>query len=348
MDEIFKDLGDKTPQAFIDGITVHAHRFLGKPPSNPAYICNWDFDLGLITGEVKVPFLQAINKALSSFMYNLEDLENALPEISPPDRDITFLRVNAVGAQLEIPVSTEEISIQVGPVTLGADDRTSLLRSSRATVSVQSLVIRVSQNEMPIASFNSSIRITLLGRRPDLLDHGPKQSKHVREHDAPSRRAWFLYSKRKGHTEDDLDTFEIDLPQLAQERVASLHSRSYIPPPQVRKGNIQIQEIHFASSYVAPAYSSSTRDETFMSHPASVSFPEATPMLHSSYSEILSSHVDKLPAAQRTLIFEFSTDTSLVLSPNVIQTATALFLASETVVSTMELQILTGRTLFHI
>jgi hypothetical protein len=332
MDEIFKDLGDKTPQAFLDGITVHAHRFLGKPPSNPAYICNWDFDLGLITGEVKVPFLQAINMALDSFVYNLEDLENALPEISPPDRDITFLRVNAAGAKLRIPVGKEEILIQLGPVTLGADDRTSLLRSSRATVSVQSLAISVRRDETTVASFTSSIRVTMLGRRPDLLDHGPKQSKHVRENDAPSRRAWFLYSKRKGHIEDDLDTFEIDLPQLAQERVTSLHSRSYIPNCNVRKSKIQVEEIHFASSYMAPEYISSSGDGDCANQPATLSFQEATPMLHSSYSEIVSTHVDKLPAAQKTIIIELSTDTSLVLSPDVIQTAMALFQALETMV----------------
>jgi hypothetical protein len=259
-------------------------------------------------------------------------LENALPEISPPDRDITFLRVNAAGAKLRIPVSKDEIIIQLGPVTLGADDRTSLLRSSRATVSLQSLAISVRRDETTVASFTSSIRVTMLGRRPDLLDHGPKQSKHVRENDAPSRRAWFLYSKRKGHIEDDLDTFEIDLPQLAQERVTSLHSRSYIPNCNVRKSNIQVEEIHFASSYMAPEYISSSGDGDCTNQPASLSFQEATPMLHSSYSEIVSTHVDKLPAAQKTIIIELSTDTSLVLSPDVIQTAMALFQALETMV----------------
>lgn len=332
LDEIFKDLGDKTPEAFIDGITVHAHRFLGKPPSNPAYICNWDFDLGLITGEVKIPFLQAINMALDSFIYNLEDLENALPEISPPDRDVTFLRINAAGAQLRIPIKAEEILIHLGPVTLGADDRTSLLRSFRATITVQSLSISVLHNQTSVASFTSSIHVTMLGRRPDLLDHGPKQSKHVREHDAPSRRAWFLYSKRKSHSEEDLDTFEIGLPPLAQERVASLHSRSYTPKCEVHKSKREVQEIHFASSYIAPEYISSLKEDESTPRLASLSFLEATPMLHSSYSEVVSTHIDKLPAAQKTIIIEFSTTTNLSLSPDVIESAVVLFQALETLV----------------
>src|SRR6202035_2177521 len=68
MDGIFEDIDDKAPQVFVDGVTVHSHRLLGKPPSNPAYICNWDFDIGLITGEAKISFLQAINAALDSFI----------------------------------------------------------------------------------------------------------------------------------------------------------------------------------------------------------------------------------------------------------------------------------------
>lgn len=333
VDEIFKDLGDKVPQVFVDGITVHSHRLLGKPPSNPAYICNWDFDLGMITGEMRVPFLQAVNLALDSFIYNLEDLENALPDISPPDRDITILRVSAAGAHLKVAVDTEEILICLGPVTLGADDRTSLLRSSKATISIQSLAISILHNETKVASFNSSMRVTVLGRRPDLLDHGPKQSMHVRQHDAPSRRAWYLYSKKKGHVEDDIDTFEIDVPPLHQERVENVHSGSYTPKCNVRKSKVERQEIHFASSYMAPDYTPLPAGGEYPNQPSSHPFVEETPMLHSSYSEIIATHVDNLPKAQKTIIIECSTDTSLVLTPNVMYSAKVLFQAFDTIVS---------------
>ena len=227
--EIFEELAYKVPQAFVDGVTVHAHRLLGKPPSNPAYICNWDFDIGMITGEAKIPFLQAINAAIDSFTYNLVDVENALPEMTPPDRDITFLRVNAAGAAMRILVDTDEMRLELGPTTLGTDDRTSLLRSLKATISVQAFAAQVLHNGTVVASFKTAFRVTMLGRRQDLLDHGPKQAQHVREHDAPSRRAWFLYSKKKGHAQEDLETFEIDLPPLAPEHVRQ-HPLSIIYP----------------------------------------------------------------------------------------------------------------------
>jgi hypothetical protein len=335
MDEIFEDIGDKVPQAFVDGVTVHAHRLLGIPPSNPAYICNWDFDVGLITGQVKIPFLQAINSALDSFVYNLVDVENALTELSPPDRDITFLRVNAAGASMRIPVDTEEIRIQLGPTTIGADDRTSLLRSSRATISIQSFsvqIVHIAKTEKMVASFHTALRMTLLGRRQDLLDHGPKQAKHVRDNDEPSRRAWFLYSKKRGHAQEDLDTFEIDLPVLAAERVSTLHSQTYTSKCTLPKGGREEQEIHLASSFLAPDYRLSLAGGDDPQRPTTPEFRERTPMLHSSYGDVMLTHVDGLPSAQKTFIVEVSVDTTLLLTPDVIHSATVMLQALETTV----------------
>jgi hypothetical protein len=337
MDEIFEELGNKVPEAFIDGITGHAHRLLGKPPSNPAYICNWDFDIGMITGEAKVPFLQAINAALDSFVYNLDDVENALPEMTPPDRDITFFRLNAAGALMRIPVDTDEIRIQLGPTTVGVDDRTSLLRSLKATISVQSFGAQVLRKGKVVATFDTALRITMLGRREDLLDHGPKQANHVREHDAQTRRAWFLYSTKKDHTQVDLETFEIDLPPLTPERVASVHSRSYIPKCTLRKGMTAVQDIHLASAFLAPDYGEWSCCKEQSGRVKTPIFREDEPPLHSAYGDVVLTHVDDLPAAQKTFIVEVSDDTILLLTPDVIQSAKLLFQALEITVCSLSL-----------
>ena len=327
IDEIFEGLGGKIPEIFVDGIAVHAHRLLGKPPSNPAYICNWDFDIGMITGEVKIPFLQAINAALDSFIYHLIDMENALPEMTPPDRDITFLRVNAVGAALQIPVDAHEIRVELGPTTLGADDQTSLLRSLRSTITIQSFGVQVLQEGKAVASFNTALRVTMLGRRQDLLDHRLKQAQHVRDHDAPSRRAWFLYSKKKAHPQSGLEDVEIDLPPLAPEHVASLHSRPYIPKCPLRKGKDAVQDVNMASAFLAPEYWSwPCGDE----HPGRISMPDFVdndPKLHSSSGDIVLTHLNSLPGAQKSFIVEVSPETTLLLTPNVIHAANVLLQA---------------------
>ena len=329
MDEIFEELGNKVPEAFINGLTVHAHRLLGKPPSNPAYVCNWDFDIGLITGEAKIPFLQAISSAIDSFVYNLDDIENALPEMTPPDRDITFLRLNAAGANMKIPVDQDEIHVQFGPMNLGVDDRTSLLRSLRATINIESFVVRIIRGERVSAIFNTALRITMLKRRQDLLDHGPKQSQHVQEHDAPSRRAWFLYSKRKGHSQNSLETFEIDLPPLPQDRIANLHSQSYTPRCRLSPGRSTVPDIHIGSSFLPPDYRSLKPEDEHPRNPVRPKFKEEIPLSHSSYGDIVLTHVDNLPATQQTFIVEISEDTKLSLTPDVIGSFRALFAAFE-------------------
>ena len=342
MEEIFEELGDKVPQAFVDGITVHAHRLLGKPPSNPAYVCNWDFDIGMITGEAKIPFLQAINSAIDSFTYNLIDVENALPEMTPLDRDITFIRVNAAGATMRIPIDTDEVRLELGPTTLGTDDRTSLLRSLKATISVQSFAAKVLHNGTAVASFNTALRVTMLGRRQDLLDHGPKQAQHVREHDAPSQRAWFLYSNKKGHAQEDLETFEIDLPPLAPKLVERIHSQSYIPKRTLRMGKNTLPDVHLASAFLAPQYGTW---ECGGEHPGTLPMPEFwddAPMPHSSYGDVVLTHVDNLPAAQNTFIIEVSADTTLLLTPDVIHSTKLLFEAFETTVITLKAMLILG------
>jgi hypothetical protein len=342
IEEIFEELAYKAPQAFVDGITVHAHRLLGKPPSNPAYICNWDFDIGMITGEAKIPFLQAINAAIDSFTYNLVDVENALPEMIPLDRDITFLRVNAAGAAMRILVDTDEVRLELGPTTLGTDDRTSLLRSLKATISVQAFAAQVLHNGTVVASFKTSLQVTILGRRQDLLEHGPKQSQHVREHDAPSQRAWFLYSKKKGRAQEDLETFEIDLPPLAPEHVRNIHSRSYVPKCTLRKGKNAVQDVHLASAFLPPAYEMWECGEEHPGRLPTPEFWEYTPMPHNSYSDVVLTHVDNLPAAQKTFVVEVSADTTLLLTPDVIHSAELLFEAFETTVIALKTMLIVG------
>jgi len=332
MEEIFEELGDKVPEAFIDGITVHAHRLLGKPPSNPAYICNWDFDVGMISGDSKMPFLLAVNSAMDSFVYNLVDVENALPDITPPDRDITFLRLNAAGAAFRIPIENNEIRVQLGPTTVGLDDRTSLLRSGRITINIGSLATQILRDNQKVASFNTAIRTTILSRRQDLLDHGPKQSQHVREHDAPTRRAWFLYSKRRGHAQEDLDTFEIDLPPLSQSRVNNLHVRNFKPRHMPLEHKDPMRDVNFASAFMSPQYTSFDLKGESPRCPITPVFDEATPMLHSSYSDIVSTHVDNLPPAQKTFIVEVSADTTLLLSADFLSSAEAIYQALDSTV----------------
>ena len=326
LDHIFDDLNRRVPQAFIDGLLVHAHRLLGNPPSNPAYVCNWDFDIGKITGNTGIPFLQAFDAAIDSFVYNLIDAENALPEITLPDRDVTFLRVNAAGVSLEIPFDTQKIFIEIGPVTMGADDRTSLLRSSKATINVQSLSAQILNREQVVASISTALGITALGRRQDIDDHGPKQATHVRDNDAASRRAWFLYSEKVGRGQGDLEKLEIDLPPLSRERVEKIHSRLYSPKCCISRREGPIPATHFAGSFLGPDYGFGFGKDKVPRPPYAQGLKGDTRMFHSSLSDLVK-HLGSLPPGQKTFIVEVSPDTTLMLTSDAIQSAELLFQA---------------------
>lgn len=107
-------------QIFIDGLEIFGHRLFGLPPTEPTYVCNWDFNVGRVTGECSIDFLHTLSMAFRCFALSFEDAENALPPLNPPAiHDVTFLRARlqpvSVGLQVDqaaFLVSTEEMKLQ--------------------------------------------------------------------------------------------------------------------------------------------------------------------------------------------------------------------------------------------
>ncbi len=80
-------------QLFIDGIHIYGSRLFGLPPTEPTYLCNWDINVGAITGERTVDFLTALKTGGSAFGFTFDDDENALVTFSSVIfYDVTFLR----------------------------------------------------------------------------------------------------------------------------------------------------------------------------------------------------------------------------------------------------------------
>ena len=107
-------------QIFVDGLKVFGHRLFGLPPTEPTYVCNWDFDIGCVTGECSVEFFHCLSMALRCFTMAFDDAENALPPLSPPlIHDITFLRARVrpvlVGLRIDdaaVLLSTQDLKIE--------------------------------------------------------------------------------------------------------------------------------------------------------------------------------------------------------------------------------------------
>ncbi|EXJ94946.1 hypothetical protein A1O1_00064 [Capronia coronata CBS 617.96] len=198
-------------QLFIDGVAVYGHRLFGAPPTEPTYVCNWDFNIGEVTGECSSKFVQTLIRSITAFMFTLDDDENSLP---PFDKsvihDVIFLRANVAGLRLWLvtdgaafllELSTAEISlgdwadsnfakrmrVNIPQVLLAAVDYKSALRChERGSTSVDTF-----------ACFQASFRLGMLDKTDDLSQTRALQQQHILYHDQRTHRAEFLLRPQK-------------------------------------------------------------------------------------------------------------------------------------------------------
>lgn len=200
-------------QLFIDGIEVYGHRLFGAPPSEPTYVCNWDFKVGQATGEVTSKFVRTLINAIMAFVYTLDDHENALPAFhNTVLHDVTFLRATVAGVRLwlvaggagfllelsESDVSfgdwantsfAKTVKAHVPRILLAAVDHTSALRSHG----------KGSSQIETFACFETSLRVGSLDKSDNLSRTRALQRQHVLYHDQRSHRAQWLLGAQKQH-----------------------------------------------------------------------------------------------------------------------------------------------------
>ena len=195
-------------QLFIDGINVYGHRLFGLPPSEPTYVCNWDFDVGRILGECTTEFLSCLASSLKSFDFSFDNEENALPALFPPVLyDVTFLRakisyihISVLLDQVAIVLSTEQLStnfndwvnskfskrmnLLVPDISIAAIDRQSVaqaLRSPKKTVA-------------PLGLVRLTIGLKMALRKHDIAERRRLQQEHIKVHDQRTHRSqWLLF-----------------------------------------------------------------------------------------------------------------------------------------------------------
>ena len=76
-------------------MNIYAHRLFGPLPKTATYVCNWDINVGTISGQLRPSFLLSVASFAKTFVYHFVDKENALPVeyVIPLDPDVTFLTV---------------------------------------------------------------------------------------------------------------------------------------------------------------------------------------------------------------------------------------------------------------
>ncbi|KAK2807866.1 hypothetical protein FQN50_005255 [Emmonsiellopsis sp. PD_5] len=197
------------PQLFVDGLSIYGHRLFGLPPTEPTYVCNWDFRVGQIGGECSPTFLKLATSAVRFVGFSFDDEENALPPIHPIVlHDVTFLRAKINSIKLWVLVDEAALLLSSGILDIDFNDWAGSSFSERLNVILPDLVLAAvdrkaatrlrdpSHQTVPTyAYFQTSLAFRMVERKTDFLATRAFQQEHIRIHDKRSNRTpWLLHN----------------------------------------------------------------------------------------------------------------------------------------------------------
>jgi hypothetical protein len=197
-------------QLFIDGAHIYGHRLFGLPPTEPTYVCNWDFQVGRVRGECSSLFVRTLALGVGAFIFSLDDDENALPLFHMDIlHDITFLQLRVESVRLWLLVEQAALLVGTGPVELKLDDWAGPNYSERLKICVPDLTLAAVNRQSaarhrvkphpPVtthAYFQTTVDVRMIERKPNFATDRHQQQHHVRLHDQRTRRTdWLLHER---------------------------------------------------------------------------------------------------------------------------------------------------------
>jgi hypothetical protein len=198
---------DSSPQIMLESASVTGHRLFGLPPTEPAYVSNWDVTLGNVSGECSLDFIQHLAKAGRAVAFALDDFENALPLAQTAEiPEAVFLRLKTGSICLWLNEGKSAIRLYSEPVTLNQNDRADGLFSSRLHLHIPNITATcVDSNSMAhrgsrgdvqpakcIAFVQTSLDMSMVQRKAHFNTEREKQQAHMRQQDVRTGRAKFL------------------------------------------------------------------------------------------------------------------------------------------------------------
>ncbi|ENH73875.1 Protein CSF1 [Fusarium oxysporum f. sp. cubense race 1] len=199
-------MSSSNTQLFIDGVRLFGHKLFGLPPSEPAYVCNWDVNVGGITGECTSEFLVAVAKGGKSLAFCFDDVENALvPYSSLVFYDITFARAAVESIQVWLHVDEAAFLVSTDAIDVCFNDWARSHYSKRADIIVPNIQIsclnaesagrQKSRYHHPVetdAHFRTTVRLAVIGRKFKFSEERRIQQELVQREDQRTHRAEFL------------------------------------------------------------------------------------------------------------------------------------------------------------
>lgn len=199
-------MSSSNTQLFIDGLRIFGHKLFGLPPSEPAYVCNWDIDVGGITGECTSEFLVAIAKGGKALAFCFDDVENALvPYSSLIFYDITFARVAVQSVQVWLHVDEAAFLMSTDTIDISFNDWARSHYSKRADIVIPNIQVscvnaesagrQKARHPHPVetdAHFRTTVRLAVIGRKFKFSEERRIQQELVQREDQRTHRVEFL------------------------------------------------------------------------------------------------------------------------------------------------------------
>lgn len=187
------------PDMFLNGITIYGHRLFGLPPVEPTYVCNWDIDIGAITGECSLQFIQTITVAFESLVFSFKDAENALPVLrTEVIHDVTLLRLNVEKIHIWFHLhDTNVVRLATDKIKVQLNDLADEVHSQRINLDVPGLSIAFLDHKLSAIRgtqgyFETDLKLGNFERKADAELDRKLQQRHLRQSDHRTKRARFM------------------------------------------------------------------------------------------------------------------------------------------------------------
>jgi hypothetical protein len=195
-------------EVFVDSTIIFGHRLFGLPPIEPTYVCNWDFDLGKISGECTPEFIETAAGAARAFVFTFEDDENSLPLTEMEViHDVTFLKLRTHDVHIWLHVAKEAILVKTDAISLDYNDLAGQAFSERLSALVPNLTIGgvdarsasrhrtrscAKQTIETHAFLQTTLSVNMLTRKLDFSEERDRQQTHLQTHDQRTNRSQFM------------------------------------------------------------------------------------------------------------------------------------------------------------
>ncbi|KAF2456119.1 hypothetical protein BDY21DRAFT_56378 [Lineolata rhizophorae] len=214
------DLSSGT-QLFIDAVTFRGHRLFGLPPTEPAYMCNWDVEVGNVSGECSSELVEKLASGGQNLGFSIDDDENAM-RWTPPIiiHDVTFLRLRTGTVHVWVHIANEALLLSTGNVFVDFNDWTGATFSERLKVIVPRLRVAcvdaksASRHRITRAGvrhvvethafLQTTLRLSMMRRKLHFTEEREKQQKHILEQDQRTNRVPFLLQPQLHRAESNI------------------------------------------------------------------------------------------------------------------------------------------------